>query len=330
MIVTAKTRNRITLANDSICVSFDNNALLASLFGEQDKHLLRIEKELEVVASSRGNIISLSGRKKSVGQAKQILETLYHKLEQGMEVTLNDVDAAIRMVAGPQDPPKNKDALFDEEIIIKTIKKQITPYSNTQKEYLRQLLSKEMVFSTGPAGTGKTYLAVAIAVSMFLNHKIERIVLCRPAVEAGEKIGFLPGDMKDKVDPYMQPLYDALFEMIPAEKVEKHIENRIIEIAPLAFMRGRTLRNAFIILDEAQNATAGQMKMFLTRLGENSRMVINGDLSQIDLPSNTQSGLDHALNKLRNIEEIGHVKFTDKDIVRHALVTKIVQAYDAK
>lgn len=316
------------MVNHSTCVTFNNNALLASLFGEQDKHLTRIEQALDIVVSSRGNVISLSGDAPSVNFAQQILEALYHKLEQGMDVTLNDVDAAIRMVKGVTSNERPKEALFDEEIVVKTVKKHITPYSHSQKKYLQSLLNREMVFATGPAGTGKTYLAVAVAVSMFLIHKVERIILCRPAVEAGEKIGFLPGDMKDKVDPYMQPLYDALYDMLPSEKVQKYIENRTIEIAPLAFMRGRTLRNAYIILDEAQNATSGQMKMFLTRLGEDSKMAVCGDLSQVDLPNNCQSGLDHALNKLRSIDEIGVVAFSDKDIVRHSLVTKIVQAYD--
>ncbi len=304
--------------------------LLTALFGENDRHLLKIEEKLGVTASCRGNVVVISGDSKKISLAQKILESLYHKLEKGRDIDMSDVDAALRMSSDAsvkqQAKPKHN-ALFDEEIVIKTMKKHITPYSLHQKTYLKELFSKEMVFATGPAGTGKTYLAVAVAVSMMLNHKVERIVLVRPAVEAGEKIGFLPGDMKEKVDPYMQPLYDALYDMLPAEKVQKAIESRIIEIAPLAFMRGRTLRDAFIILDEAQNATAGQMKMFLTRMGENSRMIINGDLSQIDLPGSTQSGLDDALNRLRNIPEIGHIHFDEKDIVRHSLVGKIVQAY---
>ena len=210
---------------------------------------------------------SINGDENAVFRAKKILESLYHKLEQGMEVTMNDVNAALLMSS---EKKKIKSELFDEEIIIKTTKKHITPYSPQQKKYIKTLFKKDMVFASGPAGTGKTYLAVAVAVSMFLTHKIERIILVRPAVEAGEKIGFLPGDMKDKVDPYMQPLYDALYDMLPAEKVQKYIENRVIEIAPLAFMRGRTLKDAFIILDEAQNATVTQMKMFLTRMGQDS------------------------------------------------------------
>lgn len=269
-------------------------------------------------------MIFISGRNEDVACAEKILESLYHKLEQGMEITMNDVNAALRMVS---DKSKDIKELFEEEIVIKTLKKHISPYSPKQKEYIQTLFKKDMVFANGPAGTGKTYLAVAVAVSMFLNHKVERIILARPAIEAGEKIGFLPGDMKDKVDPYMQPLYDALYDMLPAEKVQKCLESRIIEIAPLAFMRGRTLKNAFVILDEAQNATPTQMKMFLTRMGENSHMAINGDLSQVDLPANVQSGLDDALNKLRKIDDIGYVHFGDDDIVRHSLVAKIVKAY---
>jgi phosphate starvation-inducible PhoH-like protein len=309
-------------------VSFDNNLHLTALFGEHDCNLLKIEEKLDVSITSRGNMIFISGDNGKVVQAEYILESLYHKIEQGMEVGMSDVEAAIRMASNDlSNKKKPKKTLFEQEIMVKTAKKQIVPHSNTQKQYIKTLYKKDLVFANGPAGTGKTYLAVAVAVSMFLNHKVERIILARPAVEAGEKIGFLPGDMKEKVDPYMQPLYDALFDMIPAEKVQKFIDNRVIEIAPLAFMRGRTLRDAFVILDEAQNATPTQMKMFLTRLGENSRMVINGDLSQIDLPPHSKSGLDDALNKLREIDEIGYVQFNDEDIVRHSLVSKIVKAY---
>jgi len=309
-------------------VSFDNNLHLTALFGEHDCNLLKIEEKLEVSITSRGNMIFISGDNEKVVQAEHILESLYHKLEQGMEVGMSEVEAAIRMVSNNvNEKKKTKNKLFEQEIVVKTAKKQIVPHSNTQKQYIKALYKKDLVFANGPAGTGKTYLAVAVAASMFLNHKVEKIILARPAVEAGEKIGFLPGDMKEKVDPYMQPLYDALHDMFPAEKVQKYIDNRVIEIAPLAFMRGRTLRDAFVILDEAQNATPTQMKMFLTRLGENSRMVINGDLSQIDLPPHNKSGLDDALNKLRGIDDIGYVQFSDEDIVRHNLVSKIVQAY---
>lgn len=314
-------------------ISFGDNSLLPQLFGEHDKHLLKIEEKLNITISARGNTISLAGDSDNVEKAELILESLYKKLEKGMEINMHDVEAAIRMIAPDITGEKlNRDTttLFDEQVVIQTLKKLITPYSNHQKEYIKELFKRDMVFSVGPAGTGKTYLAVAVAVSMFLDHRFERIVLVRPAVEAGEKIGFLPGDMKDKVDPYMQPLYDSLYDMMPADKVQKHIENRIIEIAPLAFMRGRTLKNAFIILDEAQNATPTQMKMFLTRMGEGSKMAITGDLTQIDLPGNLQSGLEDAVNKLAGIDEISFVTFDKADIVRHSLVSKIVHAYDEK
>jgi phosphate starvation-inducible PhoH-like protein len=313
-------------------ISFGNNSLLPQLFGEHDKHLLKMEEKLGIVTSSRGNIISISGNASDVRMAEKILESLYHKLEKGMEIGMSDVEAAIRMVLPDLHEsiaPEYNEALFDEQIVVQTLKKLITPYSNHQKKYIKELFKKDMVFAIGPAGTGKTYLAVAVAVSMFLDHRFERIVLVRPAVEAGEKIGFLPGNMKDKVDPYMQPLYDSLYDMMPADKVLKHIENRIIEIAPLAFMRGRTLKNSFIILDEAQNATPTQMKMFLTRMGEGSKMAITGDMTQIDLPGNVQSGLEDAVKKLDGIPEIGFITFNNGDIVRHSLVSKIVKAYDA-
>lgn len=324
------------MSQGSVCVTFNDNSLLTALFGEQDKHIDRIEKQLNVTIHSRGNVICVSGAPEDIAHTREILEALYHKLRQGMDVNMNDIDAAIRMACARDTTQRQKNTekassekLFDEEIVIKTMKKHITPYTPKQKEYIKTLYDKEMVFSCGPAGTGKTYLAVAVAVSMFINHKVERLVLARPAIEAGEKIGFLPGDMKEKVDPYMQPIYDALYDMLPTEKVNKYLEQRIIEIAPLAFMRGRTLRNAFVILDEAQNATATQMKMFLTRLGEGSRMVINGDLSQIDLPRNDTSGLADALSRLHSIDDIGKVYFDDTDVVRHELVSKIVKAYSS-
>ena len=218
----------------------------------------------------------------------------------------------------------------NEEIVLKTRKKHIYPRTANQANYILEMMKNELVFGLGPAGTGKTYLAVALAVTMMCEGKIDKIILSRPAVEAGENLGFLPGDLKDKVDPYLKPLYDALYEMLPADQVDKKIESGEIEIAPLAFMRGRTLSNAFVILDEAQNTTAMQMKMFLTRLGENSRMVVNGDLSQTDLPNRCISGLKDALATLRNIDNISSVTFTENDVVRHGLVAKIVKAYEAK
>lgn len=329
-----KTGVIIGLTQGSVCVTFNDNTLLKSLFGEQDSHIDRIEKLIGVTIHSRGNVICVSGNPESIAHTRQVLEALYHKLNQGMEININDVDASVRMVKTKEIEAKGKEnkepkTLMENEIVIKTTKKHVTAYSNKQKNYIKSLYDKEMVFSCGPAGTGKTYLAVAVAVSMFLNHKVEKIILCRPAIEAGEKIGFLPGDMKEKVDPYMQPIYDALHDMLPAEKVAKYIEQRIIEIAPLAFMRGRTLRNAFVILDEAQNATATQMKMFLTRLGEGSRMAINGDLSQVDLPRGVSSGLSDALSRLHSIDDIGKVYFDENDVVRHELVSKIVKAYSS-
>jgi phosphate starvation-inducible PhoH-like protein len=320
------------LENKPKYVSFEDNSLLTPLFGEEDKHLLKIEEATGITITSRGNIVALSGKDSAVARAEKILTSLYHKLEKGSEISMSDVEAEIRMTDGHphttnHPPKKHKEMLFDDQIVIKTMKKHVIPHSNKQKEYIKELFAKELVFASGPAGTGKTYLAVAVAVSMFLNHKVERIVLVRPAVEAGEKIGFLPGNMKEKVDPYMQPLYDALYEMVPSEKLQRYIETNMIEIAPLAFMRGRTLKDAFIILDEAQNTSPSQMKMFLTRMGENSRMVVAGDMTQVDLAPNSPSGLIDALQKLKGIEEIAHVHFSDDDIVRHSLVTKIVKAY---
>ncbi len=314
----------------SLCIDFPNNQLLVRLVGGNNEYLLRLEKELQVKISMRGNRVAISGEEANVDQTRKLLNYLYNKLEQGGDVSSSDVDASIRRANIKLGKiVEDINAQENLEMVIKTINKLITPYSSKQKLYVNLLHEKEMVFAEGPAGTGKTYLSVAVAVSMFLNHRVERIILARPAVEAGEKIGFLPGDMKEKVDPYMQPLYDALHDMMPADKIQKNLANGIFEIAPLGFMRGRTLKNSFIILDEAQNATTTQMKMFLTRLGEGSRMVISGDLTQIDLPKIVPSGLSEALDKLKNIEEIGFIKFNNNDIIRHKLVAKIVEAYGA-
>jgi phosphate starvation-inducible PhoH-like protein len=311
---------------------FDDNSLLPMLFGEDDAHLARLEKKLQVSASSRGNVLALSGERHNVELSKHVLQSLYKELEQGGEVGMAQVDAAIRM-AGAGKPAgrerEESEGLFGiSDIVIKTMKKSVKPYSQMQGKYIQALGNNDMVFALGPAGTGKTYIAVAMAVALFNAHKVEKIILSRPAVEAGEKLGFLPGDLKEKIDPYLRPLYDALYDMIPPERLERHIEMGEIEVAPLAFMRGRTFSNCFVILDEAQNTTPTQMKMFLTRMGENSRMVITGDLSQTDLPKDVKSGLGDAVRKIEGIEGIGVVRFSDSDVVRHALAAKIIQAYD--
>ncbi|MFW0776525.1 MAG: PhoH family protein [Rickettsiales bacterium] len=307
-------------------IVFEDNSVLAMLYGEEDAHLAKLEKTFNISASSRGNVLAISGDRYGVEATKNVLEALYADLKKGAEVGSAQVDAAIRMVTNQDGETKN---LFGQsDIVIKTMKKVIKPYSPLQAKYMQLLQENDASFCMGPAGTGKTYIAVAMAVAQFTSGSVEKIILSRPAVEAGEKLGFLPGDLKEKVDPYLRPLYDALFDMIPAEKLARHMENGEIEVAPLAFMRGRTFSNAFIILDEAQNTTATQMKMFLTRLGENSRMVITGDLSQTDLPKDVKSGLGDAVRKLENVEGIGMIRFTDKDVVRHSLAAKIIKAYD--
>ncbi len=311
-------------------VSFSDNKLLPILLGEYDKHLNHIEQEMKVSTSSRGNTVSISGHKDAVENTAAILNALYKRVERGLPLDNADVDAAIRMsrdneIRQDELPLTNTDG---SDVFIKTPKKAIYPHSKNQAYYIKQLQQNEVVFALGPAGTGKTYIAVAMAVSMFNAKKVDRIILSRPAVEAGEKLGFLPGDIKDKIDPYLRPLYDALHDMMPSEKVMRYMETGEIELAPLAFMRGRTLSNAFIILDEAQNTTPMQMKMFLTRLGENSRMIVTGDLTQIDLPSHSRSGLKDAVDKLGNIAGIEFANFKEKDIMRHPLAAKIVHAYD--
>lgn len=310
---------------------FKDNSLLPMLFGEQDAHLARLEKKLGVSASSRGNVLALAGEKSHVEASKQVMQSLYRELENGGEVGMAQVDAAIRMataVGGKFEREEHHTLFGANDLVVKTMKKTIKPYSPMQAKYMQALADNDMVFALGPAGTGKTYIAVAMAVAMFNSHRVEKIILSRPAVEAGEKLGFLPGDLKEKIDPYLRPLYDALYDMIPPERLERHIEMGEIEVAPLAFMRGRTFSNCYVILDEAQNTTPTQMKMFLTRMGENSRMVITGDLSQTDLPKDVKSGLGDAVRKVEGIEGIGTVRFGDSDVVRHALAAKIIQAYD--
>jgi phosphate starvation-inducible PhoH-like protein len=316
------------LTQTLVCVTFDKNELIPALFGDRDRYLSRIEKRLEVFTCSRGNTLSISGEEENVLKAKTAVENLYNSLEKGGNVDFQEVDAAIRKAtfADSQDERSNK----SHEFVLKTKKKHITPYTKTQQEYINMLQAKELVFGIGPAGTGKTYLAVAVAVNMFLNKQVDRIILSRPAVDAGEKLGYLPGDLREKVDPYLRPLFDAMHDMLGGEALNKCLENGEIEVAPLAFMRGRTLNNSFIILDEAQNSTPVQMKMFLTRIGEGARVVVTGDPTQIDLPSNQQSGLKDAMIKLKDIPEIGFIHFSEKDIVRHPLTAKIVEAYKDK
>lgn len=310
-------------------VSFElfNNTLVQQMVGAQDSNLRLLEKITGVEISSFGNKMTIKGKKAAVDQAKAAIDVLYNKVSRGIEIGEQEVSAAVRICGDNKDC---QEAIDLSNIVLKTKKRHIYPRSATQAEYIQTMMSNELVFGLGPAGTGKTYLAVALAVSMMLEGAIDKIILSRPAVEAGENLGFLPGDLKDKVDPYLRPLYDALYEMLPAEQVDKKIALGEIEIAPLAFMRGRTLSNAFIILDEAQNTTPMQMKMFLTRLGENSRMVVNGDLSQVDLPRGVISGLRDALDVLKGTANIGSVRFSATDVVRHGLVAKIVKAYEDK
>lgn len=304
-----------------------NNTLVQQLVGPQDSNLRLLEKILDVEIGSFGNKINIKGSSSAIEQAKTAIDVLYNKVSKGISITDEEVKAAVRITDGNTDSTTAQDL---SNIVLKTKKRHIYPRSATQALYIQEMMKNELVFGLGPAGTGKTYLAVALAVSMMLESKIDKIILSRPAVEAGENLGFLPGDLKEKVDPYLRPLYDALYEMLPAEQVDKKISLGEIEIAPLAFMRGRTLSNAFVILDEAQNTTPMQMKMFLTRLGENSRMVVNGDLSQVDLPRGTISGLRDALEVLKGTPNIGSVRFSATDVVRHGLVAKIVKAYEER
>ena len=308
-------------------MQFDNNMLLPQLFGERDQFLDRIEQALGVSVVSRGNRLAISGPPLAAETARAALASLYERLKQGLEVGAQDVDAALRMAGSPERAVMLQGG---EEPAFRTRKRHITPRSPNQSLYIKALRERDLVLGLGPAGTGKTYLAVAAAVDALMSGAVGRIILSRPAVEAGERLGFLPGDLKEKVDPYLRPLYDALYDMLPAEQVERRLVSGEIEIAPLAFMRGRTLASAFVILDEAQNTTPVQMKMFLTRLGENARMVVTGDLSQIDLPRGTQSGLKDALEILSGMGDIAIVEFGAADVVRHPLVTRIVNAYDAR
>ncbi|WP_374440149.1 PhoH family protein [Stella sp.] len=308
-------------------LEFPDNALLPLLYGEHDRNLARIEAALGVHIVSRGNQLVVTGEPAAAAAARAALESLYRRLERGMTVEPGEVDAAVRL--GTESISGGAPA-WSDDLTIRTRKRPITPRSPTQATYIRALRTNSLVFGLGPAGTGKTYLAVACAVDRLIAGEVDRIILSRPAVEAGERLGFLPGDLREKVDPYLRPLYDALHDMLPGDQIAKRMASGEIEVAPLAFMRGRTLADAFVILDEAQNTTPSQMKMFLTRLGANARMAVTGDLSQIDLPAGTPSGLTDAVETLADVEGIGFVRFSDADVVRHPLVARIVRAYDAR
>lgn len=320
-------------AGQAEVLQFDDNSLLPLLYGEHDQNLARVERQLGVSVASRGNQLAISGPADAVKSANIALQTLYERLQKGLDVDDAEVDAAVRMAQNAPNAAAKADAVtavHADHLAIRTRKRHITPRSPGQAAYMEALATQELVFGLGPAGTGKTYLAVARAVSLLMSGEVDRIIVSRPAVEAGERLGFLPGDLREKVDPYLRPLYDALYEMLPAEQVVNRMSNGEIEVAPLAFMRGRTLSNAFVILDEAQNTTPVQMKMFLTRFGENSRMAVTGDLSQVDLPKGQPSGLREAVGILAGMEGVAFIEFTDADVVRHNLVTRIVRAYDAR
>ena len=308
-----------------LVIEFDDNRLLGALFGAHDRHVARIEQRLGVSVSSRGNRVAIVGDPWPRQAAASVLNGLYSRLRQGMAVAGIDVDAAIRMAELGDGASADAD-----ETIIRLRRGALAPRSRNQRLYTQEMRRHELVFALGPAGTGKTFLAVGVAVSMLLEGEIDRIILSRPAVEAGERLGFLPGDMRDKIDPYLRPLYDALYLMLPVEQVAKRLDSGEIEIAPVAFMRGRTLTNAFVILDEAQNTSPVQMKMLLTRLGEGSRMVVTGDLTQVDLPLGTPCGLAEAVRVLEGTEGIAMVRFNEDDVFRHRLVTRIIRAYEAQ
>ena len=311
---------------ESVTLSFADNGFCALLFGRHHEHLAMIEQQTQASLHARGNVVTISGAAEAVEAARAVLQDLYRRLECGLELGRDEVDGAVRMVIGGATTQAPR-GFRGEDVLVQTERRRIGPRSPAQAAYLRAMKQHDLVFGLGPAGTGKTYLAVAMGVALLKQRAVERLILSRPAVEAGERLGFLPGDMKDKVDPYLRPLYDALQDMLPDGKLAARLESGQIEVAPLAFMRGRTLSNAFVILDEGQNTTPGQMKMFLTRLGEGSRMVVTGDPTQDDLPPGSVSGLIDAVAKLDGIEAIGMVRFTNRDIVRHPLVETILDAY---
>jgi len=331
-LTTRETDESVVVASDNatqITLTFDDNRLASLLFGQYGQNLALVERRLGVVANSRGNQVTLDGSREACEQARRVLKNLYERLKRGDELVQGDVDGNIRLALAQGslfdfDPAVTRESF--EEINLR--KRRVRARTPAQDAYMRALKRHALVFATGPAGTGKTWLAVAQAIQLFERKEVDRIILSRPAVEAGERLGFLPGDMREKVDPYLRPIFDALYDLMDARIVERALQTGEIEIAPLAFMRGRTLSNAAVILDEAQNTTSMQMKMMLTRLGENSRMVVTGDPSQVDLPPGQTSGLAEAVRLLEGIEGIGHVAFSAADVIRHELVARIVEAYD--
>ncbi len=310
-------------------MGFEDQSLLIPLFGQFDANLVQVENRLGVFISARGDKVQIEGPEDSVARARDVIQKMYDRLAMGQDLDAGAIESLILMSDEP-----TLEGIMDSEpdtppIMIRTRRKTIVPRSAGQIPYMRQLARDDIVFALGPAGTGKTYLAVAQAVSQLITGSVQRLILSRPAVEAGERLGFLPGDMKDKVDPYLRPLYDALYDCMPPEQVERRIDSGEIEIAPIAFMRGRTLADSFIILDEAQNTTREQMKMFLTRFGQNSRMVVCGDPKQVDIPGgNKMSGLADAVGRLEKVESIAVSRFTSADVVRHPIVGRIVDAYE--
>ncbi|MCP5396620.1 MAG: PhoH family protein [Sphingomonadaceae bacterium] len=311
-------------------VEFEEQAVLGALFGDFDANLVHLENRLGVFISARGNKVVIEGTDDDVARTRAVLQAMHQKLLTGQELDTGMIESIIAMSNEPTlDGIVSKDPEQAPQVMIRTRRKTIVPRSPGQVPYMHQLSRNDIIFALGPAGTGKTYLAVAQAVSQLITGSVQRLILSRPAVEAGEKIGFLPGDMKEKVDPFLRPLYDALNDCMPPEQVERHIASGVIEIAPIAFMRGRTLADAFVILDEAQNTTREQMKMFLTRFGQNSRMVICGDPRQVDIPGgDAMSGLADAVHKLEGVEGIAVSRFTAADVVRHPIVGRIVEAYE--
>lgn len=322
-----KNRKKRTRATEAKLV-FRDNTLALSLYGERGRHLKLLEETLHLTIHARGNELTIIGDPIDVELAERIFVQLYELVKEGFPLSRSDVESAISIIK--ENAEANLRDIFLDAILIHSEKRNIAPKNLSQKLYIEAIRSNDIVFGIGPAGTGKTYLAMAMAVSAFLREEVARIILTRPAVEAGERLGFLPGDLAEKVNPYLRPLYDALYDMLSFERVSKLLDGGIIEVAPLAFMRGRTLNEAFIVLDEAQNTTSEQMKMFLTRLGYNSKAVITGDITQIDLPQKQHSGLLEAREILQGIEGISFIHFSQRDVVRHKLVRMIIQAYEDK